>query len=115
MKDKKSEIEAKFAEVKEQAEKEIREQLYIANEAISKAEKISEKYGIPFYAACSPLGQQYFPESFDEKWEKSILSLNSDDNDDDENNDYRIINNFLEEFDLYRNNYGAGWEHSAVC
>lgn len=90
-----SELEQKFKAALDEGGKKIQEQLSIAMKAINKAEKISEEYGIPFDANCSPLSQQYFPRSYDEKWDENIS---------------------LAEFGLYRGEYGgAGWEHSAVC
>ncbi len=106
-----SELEQKFKAALDEGGKKIEEQLSIAMEAISKAEKISEEYGIPFDAGCSPLGQQYFPASYDKKWGKfDVKSDSSLDEDEDEEI------NLLSKFDLYRNDYdGVGWEHSAVC
>jgi hypothetical protein len=92
-----SELEQKFENAINEGKVKIQHQLDIAYGAIRKAEKLSEEYGIPFYAGCSPLSQQYFPESYDEKW--GLLSEET-----------------LEEFGYSKNEYGnTGWEHSAVC
>jgi len=100
-----SELEQKFKAALDEGGKKIEEQLSIAMKAIYKAEKISEEYGIPFEACCSPLGQQYFPESFDKKW--------TTDTENDADDETGIV---LSKFDLYRNEWaGTGWEHSAVC
>lgn len=102
-----SELEQKFKAALDEGGKKIQEQLSIAMKAISKAEKISEEYGIPFDAGCSPLSQQYFPYSYDKKW--GILHASEEISSDDET---EII---LSKFGLYRSDYGDGWEHSAVC
>lgn len=104
-----SELEQKFKDALDEGGKKIREQLLIAVHAINEAEKISEEYGIPFYANCSPLSQQYFPESYDKKWGKFEVENSSS-----EDEEYEEIN-LLTKFDLCRNEYGDGWEHSAVC
>lgn len=103
-----SELEQKFKAALDEGGKKIEEQLSIAMKAISKAEKISEEYGIPFDAGCSPLGQQYFPASYDKKWGKFDVKSDSSLDEDEEIN-------LLSKFDLYKNEYGSGWEHSAVC
>jgi hypothetical protein len=91
-----SELEQKFESALNEGRKKINEQLDIAYAAIEKAEKLSEEYGIPFHAGCSPLSQQYFPASYDEKWSS-------------------ISPEILEKFGCYKNEYASGWEHSAVC
>lgn len=107
-KEKLSELEQKFKAALDEGGKKIQEQLSIAMKAIDKAEKISEEYGIPFGANCSPLGQQYFPESYDKKWGKLNVENNSSSDEDEET--------LLSKFGFYRDSYGgAGWEHSAVC
>ena len=104
-----SELEQKFKAALDEGGKKIEEQLSIAMKAIDKAEQISEEYGIPFDACCSPLGQQYFPYSYDKKWGKFDIENDSSEDEDEEIG-------LLAKFDLYRNDYGgSGWEHSAVC
>ena len=105
-----SELELKFKAALDEGGKKIEEQLSIAMKAISKAEKISEEYGIPFDAGCSPLGQQYFPTSYDKKWGKFDTENDSSNEDEDEETD------LLSKFGIYKSEYcGAGWEHSALC
>lgn len=95
-------LEKEFLEAHEKATKLIDEQLDFAAKAINKAERISEKYGIPFSASVSPLGQSYTPESFEKKFggldlEELAENLKTDDL-----------------YDVYPGEY-PGWEHSAVC
>lgn len=89
-------LEKKFKDCVVKAEEEIKEQMEIARSAIRKAEEISERYGIPFYASCSPLGQRYKPESFDSMWVKIK-----------DNDELMELIDFVPEYD--------GWQHSAVC
>lgn len=93
------ELEVEFQKVYEKHADQIHEQLEIASKAIAKAEKIAEKYGIPFSASVSPLGQSYFPASFPEKFRE--LSLN-------------FVSDLTGAYSEYAND-GCGWEHSAVC
>lgn len=82
-----------------------------AGEAISKLEALSEKYGIPYHAAHSPLGQVYRPTSY------NVLNAG-----------YRAETDGLSpedgeyiEDDLMRQVTGdgsgnyEGWQHSSVC
>jgi len=92
-----SELEAEFKKVVEAHQSKIDEQLAIAAKAIAKAEKISEKYGIPFYSGVSPLSQPYWPASFSTKFG----GLDSD---------------FVSDITGTYNEYDSeGWRHSAVC
>lgn len=88
-----SDLEKKFEEVQALALKEIREQLNIASEALSKAEQISEEHGIPFYSHVSPLSQGFKPNSFYEKW-----------------GELENVDDYLE-----FSPECEGWQHSAVC
>ncbi len=74
--------------------REIDQKIVIAQEALNEAESISEKYGVPFYSNVSPLGQDYRPASFDEKWNSPIDEI--------------------DEYDLDLPEY-EGWQHSMVC
>ena len=94
-----SELEAAFQKACDEHMKEIDEQLELASDALDKAVELSEKYGIPFSAGTSPLGQSYVPNSF----EKKFPGLES---------------SFAEEITGAYSEYygeGGGWEHSAVC
>jgi hypothetical protein len=92
-----SELEAEFKKVVKAHQSKIDEQLAIAAKAIAKAEKISEKYGIPFHSSVSPLSQPYWPSSFSTKFG----GLDSD---------------FVSDITGTYNEYDSeGWRHSAVC
>ncbi|HVI42688.1 MAG TPA: hypothetical protein VM577_18745 [Anaerovoracaceae bacterium] len=91
-------LEAKFKKAYDKAVAKIEEQIEIASEAISKAEEISEKYGIPFHSSITPLSQSYRPASFSEKWAGLEDSLDD-----------------LTDGELYGVPDYEGWEHSAVC
>lgn len=86
-------LETEFEALYNKHVKKIEEQLNIAAKAISKAEELSEKYGIPFYAGVSPLSQSYTPGSLDEDLDKDFIS---------------------DLTGIYPGEY-EGWEHSAVC
>lgn len=92
-------LEQEFTDVVNKHRSEIEDQLKIASKAIAKAEKLSEKYGIPFYSNVSPLGQNYTPASFDEKFGEL---------------DHDMV---YEIADIYPGGeyHTEGWEHSAVC
>lgn len=94
-----SDLEAEFRKVFKSHIDKIDKQLEIASKAIAKAEKLAEKYGLPFSSNVSPLSQSYFPESFVEKFG----DLDSD-------TVYDITGAYTSYY-----NEGAGWEHSAVC
>lgn len=91
------ELEAEFKKVVEAHQSKIDEQLAIAAKAIAKAEKISEKYGIPFYSGVSPLSQPYYPSSFSTKFGGLDSGFVSD------------ITGTYNEYD------SEGWRHSSVC
>lgn len=93
------ELEAEFMSVLNKHHSKIEEQLKIARKAISKAEKIAEKYGIPFDADVSPLSQTYTPASFEEKFGEL---------------DKEYV---CEQIGIWPGGeYDCeGWEHSAVC
>src|SRR5277367_6154618 len=93
------ELEAEFKAVVEAHLEEIEEQIQIATDAISKAEELSEKYGLPFRAGVSPLRQSYYPTTFHSKFG----SL-----------DQAVVSDITGAYSEYHND-GAGWEHSAVC
>ena len=93
------ELEAAFQKVADAHMHQIEEQLEIAAKAIAKAEKIAEKYGLPFQASVSPLSQSFTPESF---WEK-FGDLDSD-----------FVMDITDAY-LGEEHGEAGWEHSAVC
>lgn len=88
-------LEKEFNKVVEIAKIKIIEQIKIASEALSKAEKISEEYGIPFYAHISPISNTYIPATYNDKWS----SLDEEE-----------VNGVYIDPDL-----SDGWRHSAVC
>jgi hypothetical protein len=99
-------IEQEFKELVDAHIKEINEQIDIAREAIGKAEKLSDKYGLPFSSDITPLGMGYTPQSFYDKYGQ------------DEDGDNLLDKSWV--CDLTGaypgGEYGySGWEHSAVC
>ena len=90
-------IEEEFEAVYNAHHKEIEEQLKIASRAIANAESISEEFGIPFSAGCSPLGQSYTPVSLKQKFP----GLDTDE--------------AADISGIYLGEYGYGWEHSSIC
>ncbi len=90
-----------------------------AYEALEEAEAISEEFGVPFYSSISPLGQDYRPASFLEKWKvdeddcyhysNGFYAKNKKKNDS-EKNIWDILNEEKIDFPEYE-----GWQHSAVC
>ena len=91
-----TELEAQFKQLCDDHMKEIDEQINIAREAIAKAEKISEKYGIPFGSNITPLSMDYTPASFFGKFDELDSEFICD-----------ITGAYCNEYE--------GWEHSAVC
>lgn len=93
-----SELEKQFIEAQKEAVEKINEQLNVASRALAKAEKISEKYGIPFSSGVSPVGNTYTPEAF----EKKFGDLDRD---------------FIGEITDWSSCPGeySGWEYSAAC
>jgi hypothetical protein len=92
------ELETEFKQVVDDHMQEIKAQLKIASDAISKAEELSEKYGLPFRAYVSPLSQNYFPTTFSDKFGE----LDSD-----------FVSEIVGAWSEYPSE--GGWEHSAVC
>lgn len=90
------ELEAEFRKVAEAHMDEIDEQVEIAQKALRMAVKLSEKYGLPFYAGVSPLGQSYCPNSLQD----IFGDLSSG-----------IIHDVTGVYSIS----DEGWEHSAVC
>ncbi len=92
-----SELEEEFKVALKKTMKEINAKIEEAHTALDKACEISEKHGVPFYSSISPLGQQYRPTSFSEKFGE--------------------IENLIEEITNYDVFVGEheGWQHSAVC
>jgi hypothetical protein len=90
------ELIKEFKKACEKALPKIEAQIAIARKAIAKAEKISEKYGVPFSSDITPLSMSYTPASLDEE----IRNLDSDVL-------YDLIGDYINEYE--------GWEHSAVC
>lgn len=93
-----TDLEEKFKKAYAKASEKIDEQIEIAQKAISKAEEISEKYGIPFHSQITPLSMTYRPESFSDKWGELVDSLDE-----------------LTDGEMYGVPDYEGWEHSAVC
>ena len=92
------ELKKKYAAAKEEVEDLIYAKVKEADEALTKAVKISEKHGVCFDSSVSFLGQCYVPESFSEKFGKL-------------ENPEEITKVYGEYLDY---SYG-GWEHSDVC
>jgi hypothetical protein len=90
------ELEQEFRDVCDKVYPKISAQIEIARKAITKAEKLSEKYGVPFDSDITPLSMSYKPTSFDEKFGE----LDGD-------KVYDISGVCNMDYD--------GWEHSGVC
>jgi hypothetical protein len=90
-----TELEQEFKKACEKALPKIEEQIEIARKAIAKAEKISEKYGVPFESDITPLSMAYTPCSFYERFRKL-----------DSETIYDFAGAYPDEYE--------GWEHSAV-
>ena len=93
-----NELELLFKAEAKKAKDEIKNLLTIATSAIKKAEKISEKYGVPFHSYVSPIGQSYFPKTMEAKFtgldKQFICDLTG----------------------AYHSEFGTeGWQHSDVC
>lgn len=95
-------LEEEFNKVQKETLVKIKEKMKIASDAISAAEKLSEKTGIPFYGSESPLGQPYCPASFQDKWgelpEEKLEELEGE-----FSTDYASLSE------------GYGWAHSSLC
>lgn len=93
-----TELERSYRKAAHEAREKIEELLDKASRAISDAEDIANKYGVPFHSRVSPLGQSYFPGStaklypdLDPEFVKDVTGV-------------------------YHSEYGEeGWQHSAVC
>lgn len=62
-----SDLEKNFVKVFAEVQSKIDEQLAIANEALNKAEKISNEYGIPFKSGIVRNGDTYIPRGLSKK------------------------------------------------
>ncbi len=92
-----SELEAEFTAACEKHMVEIDKQIEIASKALQKAEKLAEKYGIPFHSHITPISQSYAPSSFYEKFN----GLDSE---------------FVYDLTSACVDDGCqGWEHSSIC
>ncbi len=91
-----SDLERQFRLQSIKTLKEIHKALEQADEALSKAEELSEKHGIPFYSSVSRLRQGYTPST--------IQSLYAG-----------ISNEFVRTYSGVYNDYDEGWEHSQIC
>jgi hypothetical protein len=92
-----SELERQFRIEASSVLEKIYAKLEEASKALSEAEDLSEKNGIPFHSYISPLNQSYFPKSFAEKFEEL---------------DRDFVSGVT---DAYIENGYDGWEHSAIC
>lgn len=91
-----STLEREFRLTYYSARDKIAEKLAKADKLIDEAVALSEEYGVPFSAYVSPLNNSYFPRSMEEKFPEIDLV-------------------FVSELTEASNEYGSGWEHSAVC
>jgi len=93
------ELEAEFEALVDSHMQEIEVQLEAASKAMSKAEELSEKYGLPFSSGVSPLSQSYTPGSYHAKFSDLSRGFVAD-----------LTGAYPGgEYD------NEGWEHSAVC
>lgn len=105
-----SELERTFRLESNKVMDQIGTHLAAAMAALSEAEDLSEKHGIPFSSGISPLGQSYFPKSFDDMWGNKLRELEDEFEDEDVR---EIISNIT---GANQGEYqDSGWEHSAVC
>ena len=93
---KESKLEAEFESACAEARVEINKHIMAAKKSLEEAEKVAEKYGIPFKASASPIANSYIPKSFEEKFGK-------------------LEREFVSEISGVWSDFYAGWEHSAVC
>ena len=96
-----AELELEFKALVESVGEEIEAKLKQAKALVREAEKLSDKYGIPFFSSVSILGENYIPESFQQKFR----ALKPEDVAD-------ITGVPAEEI---AQSYSTGWNHSAVC
>jgi len=92
-----SEIERDFRKALHYAEEEIQAKLDEAHAALREATKIAERYGVPFRSSISPISNQYFPRSFEDKFGE----LDKD-----------FVRSVSETYNEYES---TGWKHSAIC
>jgi len=93
-----TEIERQYRKVAHEAGEKIDKLLAKAAKAISDAEEIADKYGVPFNSGVSPLSQSYFPSTTSELFPDL---------------DSEFVNDVT---GAYHSEYGEeGWQHSAVC
>lgn len=105
-----SELERNFRLESNGVMAKINEHLTAARNALTMAQELSEKHGIPFSAGISPLSQSYFPKSFEDMWAGKFRD-SEDDNVVDEM--YETVSNIT---GAHKGEYvDSGWEHSAVC
>lgn len=79
---------------------EINKHIDVARKALRAAEEIADKYGVPFSTPVSPIHQNYSPSGIEDTTGLSMDELRE----------------ILGDEDIsVENEYGSGWEHSAVC
>lgn len=92
-----SDLEKEFRQTASKALKLIKAKVAEAENALSEACALSEKYGVPFDTGISFLSQSYTPDSVGEKFPD-------------------VDRSFINEITGASNEYGyGGWEHSAAC
>lgn len=90
-----SEMERDFRKAYHYANELIQAKVDEASAALREAVKIAERYGVPFRSHVSPLSNQYYPSSLENKFNG-------------------IDREFVQKVTDTYNEYD-GWEHSAVC
>jgi hypothetical protein len=64
----KQHLEQEFVSLVDTVGKQIQVKLEVARKALEEATELADKFGIPFDAPVSELGQPYVPASFEEKF-----------------------------------------------
>ncbi len=92
-----SEMERDFRKAYHYADDLIQAKVDEASAALREAVKLSERYGVPFRAHVSPISNQYYPRSLENKFDG-------------------IDREFVQGVtDTYNEYDSTGWKHSAVC
>lgn len=92
-----SEMERDFRKAVHYADEQIQAKLDEAAAALREATKIAERYGVPFTASVSPVRNQYYPRSLEDKFGGI---------------DREFIQNVTDTYNEYDS---SGWKHSQVC
>lgn len=93
-----NQLEREFRQIVDTVRPQIEEKIEEARKLLQEACKLSEQYGIPFYAdGASDISQSYLPNSFKEKYDDLSPELVRD------------------LTDVWPSEKRFGWEHSEIC